>query len=304
VIEDGNPNQLFSWSSAASPAMLTDVQQWLDNPASDFGWIMLGNESAGQTAKRFGGQDAGAPETPPQLTVDYDSPWIWTGSAGNAAWTTTGNWTGGAGFPGSGAAIVLGDSHSTSGTVDLLSAAPDVSHLTFGADRTMTITSTAPGGGRLTLDNGSSPAAVVVSGSGEALDSQVAVALDSDAWITTGGSGDSLSIAGNIRDGTGAHGIIKDGSGTLVLLGDDTYSGGTTVNGGILDIDGMDALPVGTNLTVGAGAALVFGPALDASAAITASSDAVCATVPEPGTLALLAVAAMAVGFGLGRDPE
>ena len=80
--------------------------------------------------------------------------------------------------------------------MDLLSAPPSVSQLTFDANKTITITSTAAGGGQLTLDNGSSPAAVVVSGSGHAIDSKVAIALDSDAWITTSGSGDSLSIAG------------------------------------------------------------------------------------------------------------
>ena len=79
----GQPEPVFSWSSTTSPSMLTDVQQWLDSPATNFGWIMLGNESAGQTAKRFGGQNAIAPETPPQLTVQYAPTWIWTGSAGN-----------------------------------------------------------------------------------------------------------------------------------------------------------------------------------------------------------------------------
>ncbi len=109
MIDVGDPGQFFSWSSAASPAMLTDVQQWLDSPATNFGWIMLGNESAGQTAKRFGGQDARSPESPPELTVEYDPPWIWSGSAGDGAWTTARNWTNGGGFPGSGAAIVLGE---------------------------------------------------------------------------------------------------------------------------------------------------------------------------------------------------
>ena len=129
---------------------------------------------------------------------------------------------------------MLGGSQATSGTVDLLSAAPSVSHLTFDANKTITITSTAAGGGRLTLDNGGNPAAVVVSGSGHAIDAKVAVMLDSDAWITTSGSGDSLSIAGDISNGTAAHGIVKDGLGTLILSGSDTYTGGTSVVAGTL----------------------------------------------------------------------
>ena len=103
--------------------------------------------------------------------------------------------------------------------MDLLSAAPSVSHLTFDANKTITITSTAPGGGLLTLDNGGNPVAVVVSGSGQAIDNKVAVRLDSDAWITTSGSSDSLSIAGDISDGTAAHGIVEGRSGDADPLG-------------------------------------------------------------------------------------
>jgi autotransporter-associated beta strand protein len=291
IIADG-ASQTFSWSSTASPAMLSDVQQWLDSPATNFGWIMLGNESAGQTAKRFGGEDAVAPETPPELTVQYDPPWTWTGSAGSA-WTAPGNWTSGSGFPPSGAAIVLGSSQTTGGTVDLLSAAPSVSHLTFEADKTMTITSSAPGGGRLTLDNGGSPAAVVVSGSGQAIGGKVAVVLDSDAWITTSGSSDSLSIAGDVGNGAAAHGIVKDGLGTLVLSGSDSFTGGTSVNAGTLIVASDMALPDGTSLTVGAGAGSIFdasaaGAPAPESQAVAASSTS---AVPEPAALALLAVA-------------
>ena len=32
----------YTWSSAQ---MVADVQGWLDNPASNFGWLMLGDES-------------------------------------------------------------------------------------------------------------------------------------------------------------------------------------------------------------------------------------------------------------------
>jgi autotransporter-associated beta strand protein len=258
---------------------------------------MLGNESVTQTAQRFGGQYAAAPETPPELTVQYDVPWIWSGSAGNAAWTASGNWTAGSGFPGGNAAIVLGGSNSTSGTVDLLSAAPSVSHLTFEADKIVTITSTASGGGRLTLDNGSNPVGVVVSGSGHLINSEVAVALDSDAWITISGSSDSLSIAGNISNGTAAHGIIKDGLGTLILSGNDTYSGGTIVNIGILEIEAADALPDGTSVTVGAGGTLVLG------SSVTPSVDMTATPMPEPGALALLIAAMAILLLGVLRNP-
>src|SRR6266436_8452764 len=40
----------YTWSSAQ---MIADVQSWLDNPANDFGWLVLGDETAIGTAKRF-----------------------------------------------------------------------------------------------------------------------------------------------------------------------------------------------------------------------------------------------------------
>ncbi len=291
VISVGSPNQSFSWSSATSPLMLADVQQWLDSPATDFGWIMPGNESAGQTAKRFGGQYAVAPEAPPQLTVQYAPTWIWTGSAGNGAWTAPRNWNPAASVPSSGAAIVLGGSQATSGTVDLLAAAPSVSYLAFDANKAVTITSTAPGGGLLTLDNGGFPAAVVVSGSGQAITNEVTVILNSDARITTSGSNDSLSIAGDIGNGTAPHGIIKDGPGTLILSGSDTYTGGTSVIAGTLIVASSAALLDGSSLTVGAGASVFDSTAeVGGGQPLTGSPGTTFAAVPEPGTLVLLAV--------------
>ena len=46
--------------------------------------------------------------------------------------------------------------------------------------------------------------------------------------------------------------LVKDGSGTLLLSGSSTYTGGTTVNGGMLEVDGSLASLV----TVNSGAVL------------------------------------------------
>jgi hypothetical protein len=55
----------YTWSSAQ---MVADVQSWLDNPATNFGWLVLGDESAGATAKRF---DTRESASPPVLTIEY-----------------------------------------------------------------------------------------------------------------------------------------------------------------------------------------------------------------------------------------
>jgi len=139
---------------------------------------------------------------------------------------------------------------------------------------------------------------VVVSGSGHTIDNTVAVMLNSDAWITTSGSSDSLSIAGDIENGTAANGIVKDGLGTLILSGSDTYSGGTSVLAGTLIAASGTALPEGTSLMVGAGASPFDAPAVSPSVgggqSVAVSPDTAVAAVPEPGSLALLAASAVA----------
>ena len=55
----------YTWNSAQ---MVADVQSWLDNPASNFGWLVLGDETASVTAKRF---DTRESASPPMLTIQY-----------------------------------------------------------------------------------------------------------------------------------------------------------------------------------------------------------------------------------------
>ena len=58
----------YTWSSVQ---MVTDVQSWVDNPASNFGWLVLGDESTSMTSKRF---DTRESASPPVLTIQYISP--------------------------------------------------------------------------------------------------------------------------------------------------------------------------------------------------------------------------------------
>ncbi len=59
----------YSWGPTA--AMTADVQAWLDAPASNFGWLLQGNEAAQPTAKRFASRENGDPGLRPMLVVDY-----------------------------------------------------------------------------------------------------------------------------------------------------------------------------------------------------------------------------------------
>lgn len=57
---------------ASTASMVSDVQGWLDNAASNFGWILRGNEGATVTARRFGSRENGTAGYRPMLTVEFD----------------------------------------------------------------------------------------------------------------------------------------------------------------------------------------------------------------------------------------
>lgn len=58
----------YSWTS---PAMVANVQNWLDAPATNFGWLLRDTEGTDCSARRFGSKDSG---TAPLLLVEYICP--------------------------------------------------------------------------------------------------------------------------------------------------------------------------------------------------------------------------------------
>ncbi|MDH3561023.1 MAG: multicopper oxidase domain-containing protein, partial [Gammaproteobacteria bacterium] len=54
------------WPS--SPAMVSDVQGWLDNPATNYGWVLIGDEAISTTARRFDSREGASK---PALVVDF-----------------------------------------------------------------------------------------------------------------------------------------------------------------------------------------------------------------------------------------
>jgi len=72
----------YDWTSAQLAA---DVQAFLDTPASNFGWILIGDETTqfGGTAKRFDSRENTSGGTVPTLTVEFAPP---PGAPGLQAW--------------------------------------------------------------------------------------------------------------------------------------------------------------------------------------------------------------------------
>jgi hypothetical protein len=62
----------YTWGS--TPKTVADVQSWLDDPATAFGWLVTGNEIDLNTAKKFGSREAIDPALRPRLAVEYTAP--------------------------------------------------------------------------------------------------------------------------------------------------------------------------------------------------------------------------------------
>jgi autotransporter-associated beta strand protein len=92
------------------------------------------------------------------------------------------------------------------------------------------------------------------------LDNSAAIGVDDDGSGLTVDGGSPLTLTGAINDGiVGPAGLTKVGAGTLVLTGDNSYSGGTDVAVGVLNVQQAQALgspQVGFGTVVEGGAAL------------------------------------------------
>lgn len=58
----------YTWASTTG--MVADVQSWLDQPASNFGWIVIADESDTKNSKRFDSREI-VGDTRPSLVVNY-----------------------------------------------------------------------------------------------------------------------------------------------------------------------------------------------------------------------------------------
>ncbi len=61
--------EFYTWESTSE--MVADIQNWLENPATNFGWLLLGDESKSPTTKRFDTRENGDDGNRPVLVVEY-----------------------------------------------------------------------------------------------------------------------------------------------------------------------------------------------------------------------------------------
>jgi hypothetical protein len=63
----------YTWTT--TPALVANVQAWLDNPGGNFGWLLKGvNETGTRTAKRFATHEVETASERPKLRVEYTIP--------------------------------------------------------------------------------------------------------------------------------------------------------------------------------------------------------------------------------------
>ena len=61
----------YTWNS--TPEMIADVQAWLDDPSSNFGWTVIGNEQTPQQVRRLETKESIAAWRP-KLVVEFEPP--------------------------------------------------------------------------------------------------------------------------------------------------------------------------------------------------------------------------------------
>jgi hypothetical protein len=62
----------YSWNCTSG--LVGDIQAWVDDSNASFGWIVIGGEEGGGTARRFNSTNNAQLETRPRLRVVYRSP--------------------------------------------------------------------------------------------------------------------------------------------------------------------------------------------------------------------------------------
>ena len=210
-------------------------------------------------------------------------------TAGGGMWSTSGNWDSAPNVPGTlgrgGDTAAFGNAIGGGSASITLDAPVTVASITFSNTVGGSYMLIGSGSNTLTLDNSGSGASIGVASGSHVISAPVVLADN----LTVSGSGTlAFDAASSITDNGGGFGLTMNGAGgTLILSGSDSYSGGTNVLAGTLIATSPTALPDGTDLTVGGGAATAFG-SLQSPAAAPA------AAVPEPSTLALLAMGMVA----------
>jgi len=234
-----------------------------------------------------GGQPGGFQPDAPDANAS------WTGAVSNV-WSLAGNWT--AGGPPTGAQIATFDANFTGANQPQINAATAVGelHMATGVTQNVTISATAAniltingvGGTGILIDNANAFTLTITarisigdtqtwtnnSGNLFTVSGATAAFAGNNDVLTVNGTGNTL-ISADITGGMGQS-LVKDGTGTLTLSGNNTYPGGTTVNGGTLLVNNTAGSGTGGGAVAVNNAGSALGGTGIISGAVTVSAGA------------------------------
>lgn len=178
--------------------------------------------------------------------------WIYDGAtAASLLWSTAGSWSSNPTVPGTVAGDVINFTNDITAarTITIDTTSRTVGALTIGDfNNTHFFTLAASGGAGLIMDNGGSGATITSTTTLATLTTArdtisapitladnlaVSVAGTYSGGVSTAGY---FGITGNIGESGGVRSITKNGNGALVLTGNNTYSGGFTLNAGTVQV--------------------------------------------------------------------
>ena len=207
---------------------------------------------------------------------------------GSGTWSGTANWVGG-NEPGAPQDTAVFGTALTSGTATVtLDSNRSLASLGFSTMGGASYVISPSNGSTLTLANTAGSATISDSGGNHTIAAPIVLGSNLSVTATTGSV---LTIAGGISESGTSCAVNVSGSGELILSGTDTYTGGTTVSGGTLDIAAPSALAGSGLVTITAGGRLVLesgagiGALLGASSPVNSGEVALSAAASAPATI-------------------
>src|ERR1043165_517329 len=246
------PSYTVAYATVAAPATFVDIATVnYTTAAGNSAWVELTNLGLGAVNVKairfaFNAQQngyVGYTELAVQGTPVGATLATWTGT-NSSDWGDGGNWSP-AGVPGPNALLTFGSTGARAG-VDLGSSNRSAGGLSFQGVVATTITS---GAQTLTLDNGATAVSVTSSGANAIT---APVVLNSNVSFNTPAAG-ALTMGGAVSEGSAGKSVTTTvGTGTLILGAANSYTGGTNINAGIVNIV-AGALGTTGNITFGGG---------------------------------------------------